>query len=114
VTDITYIATSEGWLYLAVVIDLFSRKVVGWATGSTMMTDLMLKALLSAIWRRKPRGKVIIHSDQGSQFNSDEWVRFCRDHNVERSMSRRGNRYDNAVAESFLPEMWLVPISSTT
>lgn len=105
VTDITYIATSEGWLYLAVVIDLFSRKVVGWATGSTMTTELVLTALLAAIWRRKPKDKVIIHSDQGSQFNSDEWVRFCRDHNIERSMSRRGNCHDNAVVESFFSSL---------
>lgn len=105
VTDITYVATSEGWLYLAVVIDLFSRKVVGWATESTMTSDLVLTALLAAIWRRRPKGKVLIHSDQGSQFNSDDWMRFCRDHNVERSMSRRGNCHDNAVAESFFSSL---------
>lgn len=105
VTDITYIATSEGWLYLAVVIDLFSRLVVGWSMNSVMTTDLVLQALLCALWRRKPRHKVLIHSDQGAQFNSDTWFRFCRDHNIERSMSRRGNCYDNAVVESFFSSL---------
>ena len=105
VTDITYIATSEGWLYVAVVIDLFSRRVVGWGMGSMITTDLVLTALLSALWRRRPKGRVIVHSDQGSQFNSDAWIRFCRDHNVDRSMSRRGNCYDNAVVESFFSNL---------
>jgi len=105
VTDITYVATSEGWLYLAVVIDLFSRHVVGWVMGSLITTDLVLTALLGALWRSRPKQRVIIHSDQGSQFNSDAWVRFCRDYNVERSMSRRGNCYDNAVAESFFSNL---------
>lgn len=105
VTDITYIATSEGWLYLAVVIDLYSRRVVGWAMSSIMTTDLVLTALLGAVWRRRPKQKVVIHSDQGSQFNSDAWFRFCRDHNIKGSMSRRGNCYDNAVAESFFSSL---------
>jgi len=105
VTDITYIQTSEGWLYLTVVIDLFSRRVVGWSMGSTITTDLAMKALLNAIWRRRPKSKVIVHSDQGSQFSSDAWNRFCRDHNIERSMSRRGNCYDNAVVESFFSSL---------
>lgn len=105
VTDITYISTSEGWLYLAVVIDLFSRRVVGWSMGSMITTDLVIKALLNAIWRRRPKSKVIVHSDQGSQFSSDAWNRFCRDHNIERSMSRRGNCYDNAVVESFFSSL---------
>jgi len=101
VTDITYIRTHEGWLYLAVVIDLYSRKVVGWSMHSRMQTSLALNALLMAVWRRKPTSKVIIHSDQGSQFTSHEWREFLTDHNLEASMSRRGNCYDNAVAESF-------------
>jgi putative transposase len=105
VTDITYISTSEGWLYLAVVIDLFSRRVVGWSMGSMITSDLVIKALLNAIWRRRPKSKVIVHSDQGSQFSSDAWNRFCRDHNIERSMSRRGNCYDNAVVESFFSSL---------
>jgi putative transposase len=101
VTDITYIRTHEGWLYLAVVIDLYSRRVVGWSMNARMQTDLVLNALLMAAWRRKPKQKVIIHSDQGSQFTSLEWTSFLSAHNLEPSMSRRGNCYDNAVAESF-------------
>jgi putative transposase len=101
VTDITYIKTHEGWLYLAVVIDLFSRRVVGWSAQPRMTTDLALQALLAAVWRRKPRTRVMIHSDQGSQFTSREWQMFLGQHNLEASMSRRGNCHDNAVAESF-------------
>ena len=101
VTDITYIRTHEGWAYLAVVIDLFSRRVVGWSMQSRMTTDLALQALLMAVWRRKPTSKVTVHSDQGSQFTSHEWRLFLKQHNLEASMSRRGNCHDNAVAESF-------------
>jgi putative transposase len=101
VTDITYIKTYEGWLYLAVIIDLYSRRVIGWSMQSRMQMDLVLSALLMAVWRRKPKSKVIVHSDQGSQFTSLEWQAFLRTHNLEASMSRRGNCYDNAVAESF-------------
>ena len=101
VTDITYIRTYEGWLYLAVVIDLFSRQVVGWSMQSKMHTDLVLKALLMAVWRRKPSNKVVIHSDQGTQYTSSDWQAFLKTHNLVCSMSRRGNCYDNAVAESF-------------
>jgi len=101
VTDITYIRTFEGWMYLAVVIDLFSRRVVGWSIQSRMTTDLALQALLMAVWRRKPKSTVLVHSDQGSQFTSREWQTFLRQHNLEASMSRRGNCHDNAVAESF-------------
>jgi putative transposase len=101
VTDITYIRTHEGWLYLAAVIDLYSRKVVGWSMHSRMQTSLALNALLMAVRRRKPTEKVIVHSDQGSQFTSHEWREFLTDHNLEASMSRRGNCYDNAIAESF-------------
>ena len=101
VTDVTYLRTHEGWIYLAAVIDLYSGKVVGWSMHSRMQTSLAFNALLMAAWRRKPTGKVIIYSDQGSQFRSQEWREFLRDHNLEASMSRRGNCYDNAVAESF-------------
>ena len=100
-SDITYIKTHEGWLYLAVVIDLFSRRVVGWSAKPRMTTDLALQALLAAVWRRKPKAGVMIHSDQGSQFTSREWQVFLAQHNLEPSMSRRGNCHDNAVAESF-------------
>ena len=101
VTDITYVRTHEGWLYLAVVIDLFSRQVIGWSMQSRMETDLALNALLMAVWRRQPKSAVIVHSDQGSQFSSHEWQSFLKAHNLVASMSRRGNCYDNAVAESF-------------
>ena len=101
VTDITYIRTWQGWLYLAVVMDLFARKVIGWSMKPTLARELVLDAILMAVWRRKPKEKVIIHSDQGTQYGSDDWLRFCRDHNLELSMSRRGNCWDNAVVESF-------------
>jgi putative transposase len=105
VTDITYIRTYEGWLYLAVVIDLYSRAVVGWSMKPTMATDLALDALIMAVWRRKPRQPVIIHSDQGSQFGSDDFTRWCKDNRLTPSMSRRGNCYDNAVAEAFFSNL---------
>jgi len=101
VTDITYIRTHEGWMYLSVVIDLFARRVVGWSAQPRMTTDLALQALLMAVWRRKPASRVTVHSDQGSQFTSREWRSFLAQHNLEPSMSRRGNCHDNAVAESF-------------
>jgi putative transposase len=101
VTDITYIRTHEVWLFLAVVLDLFSRRVIGWAMQPRMERDLVIRALLMAVWRRKPVEKVIIHSDQGSQFTSHEWQSFLKANNLECSMSRRGNCHDNAVAESF-------------
>jgi putative transposase len=101
VTDITYIRTHEGWLYLSVVIDLFSRHVVGWSMGHRIDTELALNALLMALWRRQPKATVTLHSDQGSQFTSHDWQGFLRDHNLVSSMSRRGNCHDNAVAESF-------------
>lgn len=101
VTDITYIRTYEGWLYLAAVMDLYSRQIVGWATRATMTNDLVLQALLAAVWKRKPDPGVMIHSDQGSQFTSDDWQSFLKAHHMVPSMSRRGNCHDNAVAESF-------------
>ncbi|MHC4374083.1 MAG: IS3 family transposase [Planctomycetota bacterium] len=105
VTDITYIRTWQGWLYLAVVMDLFARKVVGWSMKPTLARDLVVDALLMAVWRRKPQNRVMVHSDQGSQYGSDDWLRFCRSHNLEPSMSRRGNCWDNAVVESFFSSL---------
>jgi putative transposase len=105
VTDITYIRTWQGWLYLAVVLDLFARKVVGWSMKPTLAKELVLDAILMAVWRRKPTSTVIVHSDQGSQYGSDDWLRFCREHNLDPSMSRRGNCWDNAVAESFFSSL---------
>ena len=101
VTDITYIRTLEGFPYLAVVIDLDSRRVVGWSMQSRQTTDVVLQALLMAVWRRKPKNRVLIHSDQSSQFTSRDWAPFHKAHNLEHSMSRRGNCHDNAVVESF-------------
>jgi len=101
VTDITYIRTLEGFAYLAVVIDLYSRRVGGWSTQSRQTTDVVLQALHMAVWRRKPKHRVLIHSDQGSQFTSMDWAAFMRAHHLEHLMSRRGNCLDNAVAESF-------------
>ncbi len=101
VNDITYIKIHEGWLYQAGAIDLFSRRVVGWSAQSRMATNLAQQALLAAVWRRKPKAKVLIHSDQRLQFTSREWQLFLSQYNLDASMSRRGNRHDNAVAESF-------------
>ena len=104
VTDITYVRTWEGWLYLAIVIDLYSRRIVGWSTTPTMARELVLDAILMAVRRRKPT-HTLIHADQGSQFGSDAWRRFCHAHHLEPSMSRRGNCWDNAVAESFFSSL---------
>lgn len=101
-TDITYIRTQEGFAYLSVVIDLNSRRVVGWSMQNRQTTDLVLQALLMAVWRRKPTNTVLIHSDQGSQFTSMEWASFLKAHNLKHSMSRRGNCHDKAVVESSL------------
>ena len=105
VTDITYIRTWEGWLYLAAVMDLHSRMIIGWSMQPTLARDLVLDALLMAVWRRKPRQPVIVHSDQGCQYSSDDWFRFCKAHRLDPSMSRRGNCWDNAVAESFFSSL---------
>ena len=102
VTDITYIRTCEGFAYLAVVLDLYSRRVIGWAMQSRQTTDVVLQALLMAVWRRKPKEKVLIHSDQGARFTSMDWASFLRHHNLVHSMSRRGNCNDNAVAERWV------------
>jgi putative transposase len=104
VTDITYIRTWEGWLYLAVVMDLFSRKIVGWSTRPTIHRGLVLDAVMMAVKRRRPK-KTVIHSDQGCQYGSDDWRRFCKKNCLEPSMSRRGNCWDNAVAESFFASL---------
>jgi len=104
VTDITYIRTWQGWLYLAVVLDLFSRRVVAWSVAPTIRRELVLDAVLMAVRARRPRG-TLIHSDQGSQFGSDAWRRFCRTNRLEPSMSRKGNCWDNAVVEAFFASL---------
>jgi putative transposase len=92
-------------LYLAVVIDLFARNVVGWSMKPTLSRELALDVLMMAVRRRKPDGEVIVHSDLGSQYGSDDWQRFCRANNLAPGMSRRGNCLDNAVAESFFSSL---------
>jgi len=101
VGDITYIPTREGWLYLAVVIDLFSRTVVGWSMGPRMKAELVNDALLMAIWKRKPGKGLIFHSDRGSQYASDSYRQILATHGAVASMSKKADCWDNAVAESF-------------
>ena len=88
-------------LYLAAVLDLFSRQVIGWAMGPRIDRELAIDALHMAVWRRQPKQTVMAHSDQGSQYSSDDWRSFLAAHNLQPSMSRRGNCHDNALAESF-------------
>ena len=101
VSDITYIDTAEGWLYLAIVLDLFSRKVVGWAMAEQMNTALVENALRMALQARQPDAPLLHHSDQGSQYTSEAYQNRLTDAKMQTSMSRLGNCYDNAVAESF-------------
>ena len=101
VGDITYIPTKEGWLYLATVIDLYSRQVIGWSMANRMKTKLINNALTMAIWKRKPKRGLIWHSDRGSQYASDSHRSILKDHGIIQSMSRKGDCWDNAVAESF-------------
>jgi putative transposase len=101
VGDITYIQTQAGWIYLAVVIDLFSRQVVGWSMSGNMKAELVNNALLMAIWRRKPSRGLLWHTDRGSQYASDSHRQILQAHGIKQSMSRKGNCWDNAVSESF-------------
>jgi putative transposase len=101
VTDISYVWTDEGWCYLATILDLFSRAVVGWALDTTLSTRLPLAALDMALRRRKPRSGLLHHSDRGCQYTSAEYRNALADAGIAVSMSRRGNCWDNAVAESF-------------
>ena len=101
VGDITYIPTDKGWLYLATVIDLYSRQVVGWSMSNRMQVKLVNDALLMAIWKRKPSKGLVWHSDQGSQYASHSHRELLKDHGIIQSMSRKGDCWDNAVAESF-------------
>ena len=99
--DITYIPTGEGWLYLAVVLDLFSRRVVGWATADHLRSELACGALRMALGHRRPRGERLHHSDRGVQYASDAYQSLLAGHGIEPSMSRKGDCWDNAVTESF-------------
>jgi len=101
VADITYIPTREGWLYLAVVMDLYSRKAVGWSMKAEMTTELVEDALKMALYERQPDMGLLHHSDRGSQYASDQIRQLLDTHHITVSMSRTGNCYDNAVMESF-------------
>ena len=102
VSDLTYIDTGEGWLYLTVVIDLYDRKVIGWALSETMQaSETTIAALQMAIINRKPTNGLTFHSDRGVQYACSDFVKILNKHYVKASMSRKGNCWDNAVAESF-------------
>ena len=100
-TDITYIATGEGWLYLAAVLDLHARRIVGWAMSDRMTTDLTLTALEMALFQRQHDGNLIHHSDQGSQYTAQEYQTMLKNHGIRASMNGAGTWYDNAPMESF-------------
>jgi transposase InsO family protein len=99
--DITYIHTDEGWMYLAGVMDVCSRKIVGWALADHMRSELVTEAMEMALTHRRPKGRQLLHhSDRGVQYASEEYVELLKEHGIEMSMSRRGNCWDNAVTES--------------
>jgi putative transposase len=102
VSDITYLRSRTGWLYLTVVIDLYSRMVVGWSVSTTLRAEGVLEALKRAVWRRKPEKGLMIHSDRGVQYCCNAFRDAIRYHGFVQSMSRKGNCWDNAVAESFM------------
>jgi len=102
VADFTYIWTAEGWLYVAEVVDLFSRRVVGWSISATMTAQLVTDALMMAIWRRGKPSALLHHSDRGSQYTSEQFERLMADHRVTCSMSRSGNCWDNAAMAKLL------------
>ena len=116
VGDITYIPTQNGWLYLATVIDLYSRKIVGWSMDTSMTASLVNDALLMAIWQRKPEKGLIWHTDRGSQYCSKSHRNILKDHGIIQSMSRKGDCWDNAVSESFFSTLKreLVELSNFT
>lgn len=101
VADFTYLWTSEGWLYVAVVLDLYSRRIVGWSMRAQMTAELVTEAMLMAIWRRGAPAALLHHSDQGSQYTAESFQRLLASHGVTCSMSRKGDCWDNAAMESF-------------
>lgn len=105
VADFTYIWTGEGWLFLAVVLDLFSRRVVGWSMQPSMTAQLVLDALMMALWRRNKPSELLVHSDQGSQYTSEDFQRLLAAEGITCSMSRRGDCWDNAAVESFFASL---------
>lgn len=100
-SDITYIWTRQGWLYLAVILDVYSRMIVGWATSSRINTELVCTAITRAIYTRRPNAGVILHSDRGSQYASNEVLMLAQQYNIQLSMGGTGSCYDNAITESF-------------
>ena len=105
IADFTYVWTAEGWLYVAAVIDLFSRRVVGWSMSAAMTAQLVTDALVMAIWRRGKPDALVDHSDRGNQYTSEQFQRLMADHGVICSMSRSGNVWDNAAMESFFSSL---------
>ena len=105
IADFTYIWTAEGWLYVAAVVDLFSRRVVGWSMSATMTAQFVADALMMAMWRRGKPDAVMHHSDRGSQYTSEPFQRLMAEHGISCSMSRSGNVWDNAAMESFFSSL---------
>ena len=105
IADFTYLWTAEGWLYVAAVIDLFSRRVVGWSMNARMTAELVIDALVMAIWRRGKPDALLHHSDQGSQYTSEQFQNLLAEHDIACSMSRTGNVWDNAAMESFFSSL---------
>ncbi len=105
VADFTYLWTAEGWLFVAAVLDLYSRRIVGWSMSGSMTAQLVSDALLMALWRRGKPDELLHHSDQGSQYTSEDFQRLLRDHGIVCSMSRRGDCWDNAAMESFFSSL---------
>lgn len=105
VSDFTYVWTTEGWLYVAAVLDLYSRRIVGWSMSQNMTAQLVMDALMMAIWRRGKPISLMHHSDQGSQYASEDFQRMLAEHGITCSMSRKGDCWDNAAMESFFSTM---------
>jgi len=113
-SDITYIWTNEGWLYLAVILDLFSRQVVGWSISNRITKKLVLDSLQMALWRRRPAAGLIFHSDRGSQYCSNDVQKMLKSNNMFSSMSRKGDCWDNSVAESFFGSLKMERVFDST
>lgn len=108
--DITYVKTSAGWVYLAAVIDLFNREVIGYSLSKRPNSELTMRAMANALVSRKPSDRLVFHSDRGCQYSSKTYLDYLEEHNIESSMSRKGNPYDNACTESFfatLKKEWI-------
>jgi putative transposase len=113
VADFTYVWTAQGWLYVAAVLDLYSRRIVGWSMSHEMTAQLVTDALMMAIWRRGKPQELLHHSDQGSQYTAEDFQRLLADQGIVCSMSRRGNCWDNAAMESFFSTLKIERINRT-